>query len=51
MSLTGAAGGPGLTGPDTRFSTFFPHRFLEGFLMVLASILDAFFDVFPMFFA
>ena len=43
MSLTGAAGGPGLTGPDARFSTFFPHRFLEGFLTVLASIWDDFF--------
>ena len=51
VPLTGAAGGPGLTSPDARFSTFFPHRFLDGFLMVLASILDDFFDVFPMFFA
>ena len=51
MSLTGAAGGTGLTGADARFSTLFPHRFLDGFLMVLASILDDVFDDFPMFFA
>ena len=49
--FVGLTGDPGLTGPDTRFSMFFPHRFLDGFLMVLASILDDFFDDFPMFFA
>ena len=47
----GPPGSPGLTGADARFSTFFPHRFFHGFFMVLASILDDFFDDFPMFFA
>ena len=51
MSLTGAGGGPGLTGRSFQKSTLFSHRFLDGFLMVLASILDDFFDDFPMFFA
>ena len=47
--------GPGSAGEnvhkDLCFSTLFSHRFLDGFLMVLASILDDFFDDFPMFFA
>ena len=30
---------------------FFPHRFLDGFLMVFGSIFDHFFDDFSMFFA
>ena len=51
MSLTGAAGDPGFTRADARFSTFFPHRFVDGFFMVFALILDDLFDDFPMFFA
>ena len=48
--FVGLTGDPGLTGAGARFSTLFSHRFLDGFLMVLASILDDLFDVFPMFF-
>ena len=33
------------------FSTLFSHRFFEGFLKVLASILDDFWEDFRMFFA
>ena len=54
VTLTGAAGFPGfpgVAGPDLCFSTFFLNRFFDGFLMVLASILDDCFDDFPMFFA
>ena len=51
VPLTGAAGGPGLTSPDARLSTFFSHRFLDGLWMVLASILEVFFDDFRVFFA
>jgi len=37
-------------GRTTVFRCFFSHRFFEGFLKVLASILDDFFDDFGMFF-
>ena len=52
--FVGAWGGPGFPGDFWRSlqkSTFFPHRFFDGFLMVFASILDDFFDDFPLFFA
>ena len=42
---------PGMSGVDHRFPTFFPHRFLDGFLMDFGSMFDHFFDDFPMIFA
>ena len=49
--FVGLTGDPGLTRAGARFSILFSHSFVEGFLKVLASILDDFFDDFPMFFA
>ena len=49
--FVGLTGDPGLTRAGARFSTLFSHRFFEGFLKVLASILDDFWDDFRMFFA
>ena len=49
--FVGLTGDPGLTRPGARFSTLFSHSFFEGFLKVLASILDDFWDDFRMFFA
>ena len=42
---------PGITGRESKKSVLFPDRFVDGFFMVLASILDDLFDDFPMFFA
>ena len=50
-SLIGAQGTPGLSGRSFPKSVLFPDRFFNGFLMVLASMLDDLFDDFPMFFA
>ena len=54
IPLTGSRG-PRAAGEnppkDLCFSTLFSYRFFEGFLKVLASILDDFWDDFRMFFA
>ena len=52
--FVGAWGGPGFPGDFRRSlpkSIYFPHRFLDGFLMDFGSIFDHFFNDFSMIFA
>ena len=47
--FVGLRGGSGDLGRSIEKSCFFSYRFLNGFLMVFASILNHFFNDFPMF--